>query len=396
MREQRAPRALPEQPAATAVDNARDNSAPQSSGDPLIAQERMDLTFRELVEAAPYGMLVIDAANTIVLTNRRLGELFGYGPGELIGRPLDTLIPGRYQARHGSLVASYLSAPSLRPMGPGRDVTGQHRDGTEFPIEIGLNPLHWDGKAVTLAGITDISARKKMELELRQANAHLEEFTYVASHDLRSPLRGISDLIEWISEDLEAGASAKVQHNLERVKVRVERMETIIEDLLTYARAGRASTDLVPVEPRALIEGVLELQPIPSGLKVSLEVEAGLFKAARTPLETVLRNLIGNAVKHHDREQGTIDIRVTEDDSCCVFSVADDGPGIPSNAQERVFKLFQTVSASQRQGSGIGLALASRLVECHGGQIALESSDGKRGVTFTVRWPRFQRRVLDD
>jgi signal transduction histidine kinase len=263
-------------------------------------------------------------------------------------------------------------------------------------VEIGLSPVQWNGKTVSLAAVIDISERKRLELELREANAHLEEFTYVASHDLKSPLRGISDLVEWVSEDLQNSASPETHHNLERIRTRVTRMERIIDDLLAYAHARDASTDVVSIFPQELLTGVIELEAPPKGFEVLVEVAAKPFRAARTPLETVLRNLISNALKHHDREQGHIAIKMFEDDSYCHIEVSDDGPGIPSKAQERVFKLFQTVSSSERRGSGIGLALTKRLVESHGGKIKLVSNDQTRGSTFHVWWPRFERRSRDD
>jgi signal transduction histidine kinase len=248
---------------------------------------------------------------------------------------------------------------------------------------------------MVLAAVVDISVRKRLELELRQANAHLEEFTYVASHDLKSPLRGIGDLIEWLAEDLADIDMPQVARNLDRVRVRVTRMEGIISDLLAYARAGRSSTVLSPVSPRELVEAVLEVEVAPPGFAITVDCSAEAFPAARVPLETVLRNLVANAIKHHDRPDGRIAITARADDSFCHFSVADDGPGIPAHSRDRVFKLFQTVSTFERRGSGIGLAIAKRLVEGHGGRIVLEPSP-ERGVTFHVWWPRFPRRDHDE
>lgn len=342
-----------------------------------------------LVEAVPYGLLVVDALGTILFATGRIFQLFGYAPKELLGGRIETLVPERHRSPHESHSRVHNQAPSLPAMGLAQDLIGRHKDGSEFPIEIGLNPVRWNGAIRTLAAVTDISIHKKLELELRQANARLEEFTYVASHDLKSPLRGIADLIEWITDDLGDRATHEIRHNLERMNIRVNRMYSMIDDLLVYARATRASAELVTIEPRSLLDGILDLQPMAEGFEVRVTVRASPFKAARTPLETVLRNLVSNAIQHHDRARGTIELTLSEDGSDCLFSVADDGPGIASHAQERVFNLFQTASAAQRRGSGIGLALAKRLVECHGGRIEIESVDGRRGTTFRFWWPRF-------
>ena len=362
----------------------------------ISARKRLEASFRNIVEAAPYGMVMVDAQGSIVLCNARMERMFGYARAELLGQSMDMLLPERYRAAHVHHRDGYRAAPALREMGAGRDLMALHKDGREFPVEIGLNPVPGDEGMLALAAVIDITKRKQMELELRQANANLEEFTYVASHDLKSPIRGIADLVEWIAEDLGDQKPPEVQHNLERVAIRVKRMENIIEDLLAYARAGRAAAVLETVDPQALIDAILDIEPVPPGFEVTLKIQAAPFKAAKTPLETVLRNLVANAIKHHDRPQGQLAIGVAEEDLYCVFSVSDDGPGIPPKAQERVFRMFQTLSSSERAGSGIGLALTKRLVETHGGRITLESRDGERGAIFRFWWPRFERRTPNE
>lgn len=357
----------------------------------VSARRDVETTFRNIVDAAPYGMLMIDENGTIVVSNPYVTRVFGYTQEELLGQSIELLVPQRYRASHVPQRQAYGRAPTWRVMGANRDLTGQHKDGSEFPVEIGLSPVRWDGRTVSLAAVVDITERKRLELELREANAHLEEFTYVASHDLKSPLRGISDLVEWLSEDL-VNAAPETRRNLERIQTRVSRMERLIQDLLAYARARDSSTALASIAPRQFVQDIVELEDVPKGFEVTIDVAAHPFKAARTPLETVLRNLLSNALKHHDRTSGQIAIRLTDDDAYCHIEVSDDGPGIPTRSQERVFKLFQTVSAAERGGSGIGLALAKRLVESHGGKIRLESNDHSRGSTFHVWWPRFERR----
>lgn len=362
----------------------------------ISERRRLEAAFQVAFEAAPTGMILVSADGVIQLANRRLGELFGYPVESLTGRPVALLLPERNRASHGAHVRDYLAAPVLRAMGEGRDLSGRHRNGSEFPVEIGLNPVTWGERRMVLAVVSDISSRKRLELDLRQANAHLEEFTYVASHDLKSPLRGISDLVDWLAEDLAPNPIPSALKNLERIKLRVARMENIIADLLAYARAGRAETNLVEVDPRALLRGVLEVLSIPPSFEVHVACDVECFRAAKTPLETVLRNLVSNAVKHHDRTGGRIDIMAQPQGAYCRFSVRDDGPGIAEAAQNRIFKLFQTASASERGGSGIGLAVCKRLVECHGGSIEVSSKDGQRGTTFSFAWPRFLRTDGDE
>lgn len=362
----------------------------------VTARKKADLLFRHVVESAPYGVLVMDSTGNISLANRMLCNIFGYQAPELLGKRIEVLLPERHRVHHVQLRSDYAENPVMRSMGPGRDLTGLHRDGSEFPVEIGLNPVEIDGEQCMLAAVIDITERKKMELDLRRANTNLEEFTYVASHDLRSPLRGIADLLSWIQEDIGENPAPTLTKNIERITVRITRMERLIDNLLSYARAGQAATEFQEIDLGELMNHVCDLIQIPPGFQLIRELEARRLISAVTPLETVMRNLISNAIKHHDREQGTILVRSTAENSFCHISVTDDGPGIPEQAHDRVFKLFQTLNSSERGGTGIGLAVSKRLVESHGGKISVTSDPIQRVTTFNVWWPRFARRDIND
>ncbi len=354
----------------------------------LLSRNR-DL-FNAVVEAAPTGIVMIDLNGRITLVNCLIESLFGYPRHELIGQPIEMLLPARMRAAHPEKVRAFFTNPSARPMGSGRDLFAARHDGTEFPVEIGLSPIDLlDGQQV-LATIVDISERKNAQLKLTRANESLEEFVYVASHDLRSPLRGIADLLEWIKEDIEETPNPKVSHNIERATLRVERLERLIADLLSYARAGHADAEMADFDLAGLLDRVLELQPLRAGFEVEVDVADIRMHSAKTPLETVLRNLVANAVKHHDQSTGKISIGARQKGSMVEWSVSDDGPGIPSQVQKRIFKLFQTAAGGERQNSGVGLAVSKRIVEAHGGWIAVESEDGQRGTTFRFFWPNFR------
>jgi PAS domain S-box-containing protein len=356
----------------------------------ITERKHLELLSQRAMEAAPCGMLIVDAGGLIVHTNAQLDELFGYARNELVGKALEVLVPERTRGAHTRLRQTFTQSPSVRQMGTGRDLTAVRRDGGEFPIEIGLSPFAHEGRKAVLATVTDITRRKSMESRLQTVNRDLEEFTYVASHDLKSPLRGIGDLTDWISEELGEQASPGVKHNLERITTRVRRLERIIDDLLHYATAGGTSAEQSLLDPRELLASIIEILAAPPGFRIDIDVRSEPFVTVRTPLETVLRNLISNAVKHHDRTEAHIEISAKDEGPNCVFTVKDDGPGIPPGAQSRVFRMFQTVHSSVRAGSGIGLAVAKRLTEAHGGRITLEVHNGARGSTFQVSWPRFQ------
>jgi PAS domain S-box-containing protein len=358
--------------------------------DPVFAEH----AFITMFGAAPYGCLLVNQAGQIVLTNAQLDAMFGYLPGELAGQVLEQLVPDRHRASHVARRDGYAANPSPRPMGKGKDLTGVRKDGIEIPIEIGLSAITTPSGRLSFAIVIDITDRKRTELKLRETNGQLEEFTHVASHDLRSPIRGIATLISFIQEDYGNDAPAAVQRNLDRMASRVAQMERVIEDLLSYARAGRKAVKQEPIMLRTLIAEVMALEDRGPGVRIDIDVPDESFQGARTPLTTVLRNLIGNAINHHDRTDITIVIKARFDASACVIEVIDDGPGIPEIAQLRVFRLFQTLAHGN--GSGLGLAVVQRLVDGHGGTISVHSIDGRRGTRFCVHWPRFARSEYDD
>ncbi|MEP6548396.1 MAG: PAS domain S-box protein [Gammaproteobacteria bacterium] len=362
----------------------------------ITVRKRLERIFQRIVEAAPCGMIIVEPKGRIVLVNPQTEMMFGYSRAELIGTSLEVLLPERFRAGHEAHRKDFEHAPSIRHVGGDRDLTARRKDGTEFPVEISLNPVLGEEDGLVLAVVNDVTRRYTMQLALRQANSNLEEFTYAASHDLKSPLRGIADLVDWIGEDLGGAASPEVAKNLGRVSDRIQRLDRVIDDLLAYAHAGIAHTDAVAVDPRGLIAAVFEILPRPAAFRISVQIDAKPFVTNKAPLESVLRNLIDNAVKHHDRPTGHIVVRVEDVGRYCVFTISDDGPGIPAGAQERVFRIFQTLAQGTQQHSGIGLALSKRLVEAHGGWLKLESVSGVRGTAFHVWWPRFQWRKTND
>jgi PAS domain S-box-containing protein len=362
----------------------------------VSARRRMEDSFRAIVDVMPNGMLTTDALGRITMANQNLCAMFGYGKEELLGQPIEMLLPERHRVNHVPLRDGFSASPSKRLMGVGRDLTGLRKDGREMPVEIGLTSIMTESGPMTLAAVVDITMRKRAELKLREANAQLEEFTYVSSHDLRAPIRGIVTLLDWIKEDLGSAASEAVITNMGRMASRLARMDQLIGDLLNYARSGRRSTKTERIDLADLAAEIVELEPAPEGMKLSMDLCAQTIEGARIPLQTVLRNLYSNAIKHHDKPDGHIAIQAREVGSYCVISVIDDGPGIPESAQGRVFRLFQTLTTAERKGSGLGLAVAKRLTESHGGRIELTSVAQKPGCIFEVWWPKFMRSDLDD
>lgn len=217
----------------------------------------------------------------------------------------------------------------------------------------------------------------------------MDAFAYIASHDLRAPLRDIDNLAQWISEDAEGVLSEDSLGHLRTLQSRIHRMEGLLADLLEYSRAGRTFDEPEAIDLRSLFEDVLELIGEHEGFTIVLPDAAPSIRTPRAPLAQVFRNLVGNAIKHHDRPTGRVVVVARErDDSFVEFEVADDGPGIPPELHQRAFTMFQTLRPRDEvEGTGMGLALVRRMVEAHGGTIQLDSREGE-GARFRFTWPR--------
>jgi len=361
--------------------------------------ERRDIDFalkRIVFDQAPYGLLLIDGDGVIMSSNEPLNRIFGYQPGEVQGKNVEMLVPARFREGHFAQRSAFATSPLARSMGKGRDVTGRRKDGREVPVEIGLSPFMTSAGRMICAYVVDITERERVERKLREANAKLEEFANAVAHDLRSPLRGIANLIDFIVEDFGESAPRPAIRNLDRMRDRVQNAESMIADLLSYARANQESAKFETIDLAAVVEEVFAAEPASPGLHFETKLTSEPFEGARSPLWTVLRNLVSNAVKHHDRKDIHVVVKSRNQGDFVAIDVCDDGPGIPEAAQSRVFRLFQTLSGPDKKGSGLGLALTQRLVSSHGGRIELISFDGRRGCTFRVWWPRFIRSDLDE
>nr|WP_309472355.1 PAS domain S-box protein [Marinomonas rhizomae] len=241
----------------------------------LTTRQRANNMFQRSIQDAPHGVLVVDSKGIIRLTNKVLCQSFGYTPEELINQPMDMLLPLRYRKHHDHLRHTFHQNPTPRMMGIGRDLTALHMDGSEFPVEVGLSPFEdEESNQMVLVSLLDITKRKRLEQELRETNTNLEEFTYVASHDLRSPLRGIADLLEWVKEDLGQNTQVDVSRNLERIGIRIQRMEQLIDNLLTYARAGKIEANTQDVNVNSLFDNIFELLEVPEGVTITRDIRS--------------------------------------------------------------------------------------------------------------------------
>ncbi|WP_371376468.1 ATP-binding protein [Sporomusa aerivorans] len=238
--------------------------------------------------------------------------------------------------------------------------------------------------------------RKQRELSryaqtLRRSNRELDQFAYVVSHDLKAPLRAIANLSQWLEEDFQGTLDADVKRKLELLRGRVRRMESLIEGILEYSRIGRIKTTAELVNVRELIAEVVEDLTVPGGFQIVIGPEMPDVYTERLRLRQVFANLIGNAVKHHDKPAGQVIVTVRDSDGLYEFTVADDGPGIAPEYHRKIFEMFQTLQSRDiKESTGVGLALVKKIVDSQGGWIRILSSAGQ-GAKFIFAWPKVWR-----
>ena len=224
---------------------------------------------------------------------------------------------------------------------------------------------------------------------LEKSNRDLDQFAYVASHDLKAPLRGIANLTQWLEEDLTGKLDDDTREYMNLLKGRVHRMEALIDGILQYSRAGRDGDETAEVDTGELVREVVDMLDPPDRFRVEIDPNMPTVLAARTPLQQVFLNLVSNAVKHADGDAPRVQIRCSDEGTeWYEFSVEDNGPGISEEFRDKIWTIFQTLKPRDEvEGTGIGLSVVKRTVEHHGGQVWVESEEGE-GATFRFLWPR--------
>jgi signal transduction histidine kinase len=223
---------------------------------------------------------------------------------------------------------------------------------------------------------------------LEDRNRELDDFSHIASHDLQAPLRGISNLVEWLVSDLEGKLSIENQQQLELIQSRVLQMNTLINGLLQYARVGRENINSIPVNLSQLLAEVIKMLDLPTEFQVQFPSNLPTIETQALLLKQVFSNLIGNAIKYRDRPNGKVEIIVEDRESYLQFTVVDDGIGIAPEHHKKIFGIFQTlVDREDLKGTGIGLTIVKKIVENRGGSIWLESELGK-GSAFSFTWSK--------
>jgi PAS domain S-box-containing protein len=367
--------------------------------------------FRELLEAAPDAIIEVDGEGRILLLNLVTEKLFGYRREELLGQPVEILLPDAVRAGHAQHRTDYRAHPATRPMGSGLALFGKRKDGSDFPVEISLSPVKSEEGFRVTAVIRDTSERKRTEAQIREmqqtytrelesrnreverANQLKSEFLASMSHELRTPLHTIIGFSELLAEELEGPLNAKQKRFIDHIHADSQHLLALINDILDISKieSGRLELRREAFDIAGVLEETLSsIRPQAAMKSIAIETAMAVPEAVfadRLRVKQILFNLLSNAVKFTP-EGGIIQVEGGIHGDFLEMSVRDTGVGISKEQHEAVFDKFYQVGSTTkgvREGTGLGLAITRTLVEEHGGRISLESEPGKGSrFTFTI------------
>ena len=391
---------------------------------PAIAKHDVAHICELLFSAAAEGLVVVDRQGVILLVNPRMEELFGYAAGELIGQPIERLVPAASRKAHVAHREHYAAHPTKRPMGMGLDLQGQRKDGSTFAVEVSLNQFELHGDRYIMGLLTDITKRRTAEAELQRVNADLEQrveqrtaevkaaehnlrealekekelnalksrFVSMASHEFRTPLSTILSSVDLIGRYNDGSHKANVERHVAKVRSKVRELTAMLNDLLSLEKLEQGQVQCIPEEFDLVdlcIELLEELRDLAKpGQEIRFDHRGEgrrLFQDPRM-MANVLRNLLTNAMKYSP-EGRTIVLRTAIEHPRAEVQVVDQGIGIPAEDQPHLFqRFFRAGNAVTIQGTGLGLNIVRRYVDLMGGSITFESRLNE-GTTFTIQLP---------
>jgi PAS domain S-box-containing protein len=350
-----------------------------------------------ILESAGEGIFGLDLNGHTMFANPAAEKMLGYKIEEMVGHSQHSLI--HHTKVDGTLYPNeechiYAAIKEGKTQLEVNEVFWR-KDGTSFPVEYISTPIYEDGEITgAVVSFKDISERKKAEKEheklienLQITNKELEQFAYIASHDLKSPLRAIGSLTHWIKEDIEGNGSEETKKNLDLLIGRVNRMDSLINGVLAYSKVGKNAPVYNTINVNNLLNDLVDL--VAPNYKECILIPENLptLHTEKLKLEQVFSNLINNSIKHCDKNVPSIEIFMEEKGKFLEFSVSDNGPGIDPKYHEKVFVMFQTLkSRDKEENTGIGLAIVKKLIDNKGGRVFIESPVGE-GTVIKFLWP---------
>lgn len=369
-----------------------------------ISLEQSDNKSRALLESTPAGIIEIDRQGNITFVNPMIEKIFGYIKDELIGEKIEILLPGKFRNIHPNHRQKFFSNPQARSMGVGRDLQGKRKDGTEFPVEIGLNSIETTDGVRAIAFITDITMRKQAEEELRKARKSAEtankaksDFLANMSHEIRTPLTAIIGYTDILVRQTKN--DPKTEETLSIIKKNGGYLLALINDILDLAKieSGKLKLETVDCSIIQILHSCMSIfhaQTNEKGIDLKLEWLSAMpetIKSDPVRLKQILMNILSNAIKFTEKGSVVITAEVIERGSEAElnFTISDTGVGIKKEKLAEIFKPFDQADTSITRnygGTGLGLTITRKLMDKFDGQIAVESEYGK-GSKFTLTFP---------
>ncbi len=337
-----------------------------------------------IVESSDDAILSKTPDGIITTWNKGAQRLFGYAPEEAVGRHVRMLVPERHRAADPELLAASGAIERF-------DAVRRRRNGSEIDVSVTVSPMR-DSRgelAGTSAILRDVSELKRRDAELRRSNAELEQFAYVASHDLQEPLRMIANYTELLAQRYQGRLDERADRYIRYASEGSRRMQRLVADLLAYSRVGSQGKEPAVVSSQGVLERVLALLQDRLATAGAVVTHGALPAVLADDLQLgqLFQNLIGNAVKFRSDQPPRVTIAAERDGVFWTFAITDNGIGMDMHHTERIFQMFQRLhERGQFEGSGIGLAIAKRIVERHGGRIWVQSVPGE-GSTFRFTLP---------
>lgn len=334
------------------------------------------------------GIIVIDSRGLIEQFNPAAERLFGYQEAEVLGRNVSLLMPSPYRQQHDAYIEHYLSSGAAQVIGVGRQVHGQRKDGTVFPMHLSVGEMHIAGERKFTGIVHDLTSRVELEARLRErsALAQLGEMAAVIAHEVKNPLAGIRGVVQVIGGRLPAGSTDAQM--MKEIVARIDSLDGMMKDLLVFARPPMPKHTAIDVA--SLVQATADLMKRDhdaAHVEVRVSGEAPPIDADPDMLKMVFQNLLINS-SHALEGRGRIDVRVGMSGGAATIAVSDNGPGIPVEIRDKVFVPFFT---TKRRGTGLGLPTAKRFIDLHNGRITIDSPD-TGGTTVTVQLPLSQPR----